>query len=295
MGRQNSQASRASSTVSQEQQLSPELFPLEDPFANMTMQEEHLQYLSPPSYSYSSYLPSQDYFSTDFSFSGSQSIPQIFAEPHFQADFTHSLPPTLPSMTQADATKQDPFSIDDDFLNPFGISYATLAGTDFSQQMPVGYQSRSSLSSDSWSQSNSRENSPPYFTQPMTPVSRSTSPNIHFFDQAWQLWHRKLCKFTFLELEGHLNWAFMKRFRFWEEVSLCGIGWIDDITRRRKNRHTHETCLHARKSELAQALNICCKIPWISTGTDHRCYCFWLVAVMWKFEMIGPCPNNFEL
>lgn len=143
MVRQNSGASRASSTTSQDHQLSPELFPLDDPFANMTMQEQNSYYLSPPTYSNPSYLPSSDYFSQDFSFGGAYQIPQIYTEPPFQTDFTHSLTPTLPSMPQSDATKQDPYSMNDDFLNPFGISYATLTGMDVaSEQIPAGFSSR---------------------------------------------------------------------------------------------------------------------------------------------------------
>ena len=143
MARQNSRASRASSTTSQDQQMSPELFPLDDPFANMTMQEQQMHYLSPPTYAYPSYVPSSDYFSQDYSFSGAHEIPQIYTEPPFQNDFTNSLPPTLPSMHQQGTMKQDPYCIDDDFLNPFGISYATLAGMEgISQQIPAGFSSR---------------------------------------------------------------------------------------------------------------------------------------------------------
>ncbi|KAK5948525.1 hypothetical protein OHC33_010421 [Knufia fluminis] len=146
IARQNSRTSRASSTTSQDQQMSPDLFPLEDPFANMTMQEQQMHYLSPPSYSFPTYLPSSDYFSQDFSYGGGHQIPQIYTEPPFQNDFTHSLPPTLPSMHESGAVKQDSYSIDDDFLNPFGISYATLAGMDVaSQQIPAEFSSRSHL------------------------------------------------------------------------------------------------------------------------------------------------------
>lgn len=143
MTRQDSQASRASSTTSQDHQLSPELFPLDDPFASMTMQEQQMHYLSPPTYSYPSYLPSSDYFSQDFSFGSAHQVPQIYTEPPFQADFTHSLPPTLPSMHQPDTMKQDPYLMDDDFLNPFGVNYATLAGMEVaSQHIPTGFSSR---------------------------------------------------------------------------------------------------------------------------------------------------------
>lgn len=141
--RQTSRASRASSTTSQDQQLSPELFPLEDPFANNFMQDQHYQYLSLPM-PYSNGASTTDYFTQDFSFCGAQQpVPQIYTEPHFQSDFTHSLPPTLPAMNQLDSLKHDPYSVDDDFLNPFGISYATLVGMDMpSQQMQPGFVSR---------------------------------------------------------------------------------------------------------------------------------------------------------
>lgn len=140
--RQMSRASRASSTTSQDQQMSPELFALEDPFANITMQDPQYQYLSLP-FPYSNGASTSDYFNQDFSFCGSQPVPQIYTEPHFQTDFPHSLPPTLPAMNQLDPLKHDPYSIDDDFLNPFGISYATLVGMDVSpQHMQPGFVSR---------------------------------------------------------------------------------------------------------------------------------------------------------
>lgn len=139
IGRQSSRASRASSTCSQEQQ-SPELFPLEDPFANITMQEQQMAYLSPPSYAYSACLPTSDYFTPESSNPQFQQIPQIYTEPHFEGDYTHNLPPTLPSMNYVDGIKHDAYFTDDDFLNPFGISYATLAGMEMpSQQLPSGY------------------------------------------------------------------------------------------------------------------------------------------------------------
>lgn len=141
--RQNSGASRASSTTSQDYQLSPELFPLDDPFASMTMQEQHYHDLSPPTYSHSSYAPSSDYFSQDFSFGRVNRVPQIYTEPPFQTGFTDSLTHTLPSMPHSDPTKQDPYSMNDDFLNPFGINYTTLAGMGVgSEQVSAEYFSR---------------------------------------------------------------------------------------------------------------------------------------------------------
>lgn len=46
-------------------------------------------------------------------------------------------------MNFAEGVKQDAFFTDDDFLNPFGISYASLAGMEVpSHQMPSGYPAR---------------------------------------------------------------------------------------------------------------------------------------------------------
>lgn len=140
MVRQSSQGSRASSATLYDQQLSPDMYPLEDPFADITIEEHHYDFLSPPDYEASRDPVGSDYFTNDFSFPEAQQIPQIYTEPYVQHDLSQSLTPTLPSMSQYEMSKQDPYSIDDEFLNPFGISYATLVGMGQPSQ-----QARSSL------------------------------------------------------------------------------------------------------------------------------------------------------
>lgn len=137
------QSSRASSTYSHEQQPSPELFPLEDPFTNSTLQDAQLSFESTPTYIYSNCAPSSDYFAQDFGFAEGQQIPQIYADSYFQPEYMHSLQPTLPSMGPSDGMKQDPYYTEDDLLNPFGISYAALAGMEVPlSQISSGYSSR---------------------------------------------------------------------------------------------------------------------------------------------------------
>lgn len=151
MTRQASRTSIASSTISQDQQLSPEIEPLDDPFANTTTHERSFQYLSPPTYSYSSYSPGgSDYFSHDsFSFRSIRPVPHIYSEPHISHGYEGSLASTLPLMDSEDMLKPDPYSLDDDeYLNPFGINYATLESMDVSSyQTPLGgYMSRVNIS-----------------------------------------------------------------------------------------------------------------------------------------------------
>lgn len=140
---QSSRLSRSSSSCSTDQP-SPDMFPLEDPFANVTMQEQQMAYqLSPPTYAYASFPPSSDYFVQDPLSSHFPQTPQIYSEPQFHGDYMHSLPPTLPCMSFPDGVKQDAYFTDDDFLNPFGISYANLAGMEVpSHQIPAGYSAR---------------------------------------------------------------------------------------------------------------------------------------------------------
>ena len=142
MARQSSGASRASSTFSQDQQMSPEIFPLDDPFGNMTMSDQCIQFMSPPTHGYSAQGQTTDYFTNEFGYQNLHTIPQIYTEQQIQQDFSQSLPPTLPPMYETNMYKQEPYVVDDDYLNPFGISYATLASMDFKQQMPAGYQHR---------------------------------------------------------------------------------------------------------------------------------------------------------
>lgn len=120
------------------------MFPLEDPFAGITMQEQQLGYhISSPTYAYASFAPSSDYFLHESMSSHLQHTPQIYSEPQFQGDYMHSLLPTLPAMGFPDGVKQDTYFTDDDFLNPFGISYASLAGMEVtSHQVPAGYPAR---------------------------------------------------------------------------------------------------------------------------------------------------------
>lgn len=140
---QTTSMSRTSSTGSQDQQLSPEMFQFEDPFADISIHEQQYQhYLTPEPYSYADFQTGADYFAQDISFCATQAVPQLYAEPHFPHDNTHTLPPTLPTMSHRDLLKAETFPMDDDFLNPFGISYAHLVSTEMApQRVPSDFSS----------------------------------------------------------------------------------------------------------------------------------------------------------
>lgn len=136
--------SRTSSIGSHDQQLSPDIFPLDDPFANIPAHEQQYQhFMTPDPYSFTEYPSSSDYFAQDFSFCDTQAVPQLYAEPHTHRDYSQTLPATLPAMGQsADLLKPEMFSMNDDFLNPFGISYAHLVSADMTpQHIPADFSS----------------------------------------------------------------------------------------------------------------------------------------------------------
>ncbi|KAK5076447.1 hypothetical protein LTS08_007293 [Lithohypha guttulata] len=139
----NSRTSRASSTTSQDQELSPKLLPLEDPFASMTMTEQQYHFLAPGPYTFSGYPSGTDYFDQNLSFCDVSPIPQVYSEPQITNDYTHLLPPSLPLMHEGSLLKRDPYSMDENFLSPFGMSYATLVGAEaMSQQANYELSSR---------------------------------------------------------------------------------------------------------------------------------------------------------
>lgn len=103
------------------------------------MHEQQIAYqLSPPTYACTPFSSGYDYFVQEPA-SLFQQIPQIYAEPSLHGDYMHSLSTTYPPMTYPEGIKQDAYFTDDDFLNPFGISYASLSGLEApSQQIHPG-------------------------------------------------------------------------------------------------------------------------------------------------------------
>lgn len=140
MPRQSS--SRASSTYSHDPQISPSLFPIEDPFTS-TLEETQFFLNSPPVYSHANSLPSSGYYGQDLVLPDERQISQMYATSYFQPQYLHPLPPTLPPIGPSDVIKQDPCFTEDDLLNPFDISYAALAGMETHRvQLPQEYSSR---------------------------------------------------------------------------------------------------------------------------------------------------------
>jgi len=135
--------SRASSTYSHDQQLSPSLFPLEDPFTSHILDETQFFLNSTPIYSYANSLTSSDYYGQDIMLPDEQQTSDTYATSYFQPQYLHPLPPTLPSTGPSDVVKQDPCFTEEDLLNPFDISYAALTGMETHRTLlPQEYSSR---------------------------------------------------------------------------------------------------------------------------------------------------------
>ncbi|KAK6370829.1 hypothetical protein LTR64_006073 [Lithohypha guttulata] len=112
----------------------------------MTMTEQQYHFLAPGPYTFSGYPSGTDYFDQNLSFCDVSPIPQVYSEPQITNDYTHLLPPSLPLMHEGSLLKRDPYSMDENFLSPFGMSYATLVGAEaMSQQANYELSSRSYL------------------------------------------------------------------------------------------------------------------------------------------------------
>ncbi|EXJ85284.1 hypothetical protein A1O3_05959 [Capronia epimyces CBS 606.96] len=129
MGRQ---ASRSGSANSYEGQIaSPEIYPLDDQTSLFeTPATTHASLSSPPGFSFSTYPPTTAYLQYEQQQATSyESSPSYYPNSYYPVDVTPSgLPPMLPAMLPSTYGKQDHFFGDDDFLSPFSMNYATLAG-----------------------------------------------------------------------------------------------------------------------------------------------------------------------
>jgi hypothetical protein len=111
-------------------QLSPEILPLDEhsvPF------DTSRSFSLSSSTAYSNYPPTTSYLQHEYQHSPSYHTAQqnYFYEYQYPTDYSHSLPPTLPTMLPSNyATKQEPVFGEDDLMNSFSMNYASLAGLD---------------------------------------------------------------------------------------------------------------------------------------------------------------------
>jgi len=168
------------------QRASPEILPLDDTSALFdTPASRHLSIHSPPAFTFSSYPPTTAYLQYEQQqqqpvYDGSSGYYSSY--PYPVESTSSSLPPTLPTMLPSAYGKQDHLFGDDDFLSPFSMNYASLAGLEMpSHQAYTGANSHTPPLTDPYS-IGSPHHSPNYFDVPLTPVSRTASPTIHLFD-----------------------------------------------------------------------------------------------------------------
>ncbi|ETI21983.1 hypothetical protein G647_06053 [Cladophialophora carrionii CBS 160.54] len=166
---------------------SPEILPLDDHSSLFdTPAGRHLSMHSQPAFTFSSYPPTTAYLQFEHQQHPTyESTNSYFSSYPYPAEVSSSsLPPTLPAMLPTVYGKQDHLFGDDDMLSPFSMNYASLAGLEMpSNQAYSGASSHTPPLTDAYSMDSAR-NSPSYFDVPLTPVSRTASPNIHLFDIA---------------------------------------------------------------------------------------------------------------
>ena len=134
MGRQSSKSS-----ISQEvQHMSPELLPLDE--HTLFDSSRQLPVSSPPALSYSTYPPTTSYLQHEYQQPSYHTSSQnYFYEYQYPTDYSHSLPPTLPTMLPSTyATKQEPMFGEEDMMNPFSMNYASLAGLEVPTSQAYG-------------------------------------------------------------------------------------------------------------------------------------------------------------
>ncbi|KAK5054437.1 hypothetical protein LTR84_001327 [Exophiala bonariae] len=180
MGRQTSRSS-----VSQDvQRGSPELLPLDDHSSLFdTPATRHLSMNSTPAFSFSSYPPTTAYLQYEQQQPVTYDSHPYYSTYSYPAELTAStLPPTLPTMLPSTYGKQEHLFADEDLMSPFSMNYASLAGLELpSNQTYSGANSHTPPLTDPYSL-DSAHNSPNYFDVPLTPVSRTASPNFHLYD-----------------------------------------------------------------------------------------------------------------
>lgn len=111
------------------------------------VQQQQSAHQVPPS-TYSTFPPSGYYFAArEMGASRSRRPPPIDTESQLHQDSTHFLAPSLPALSHAKGAMEDRYFTDDDYLNPFGISYASLAGMEIpSQHIPNGESNNRTIS-----------------------------------------------------------------------------------------------------------------------------------------------------
>ncbi|KAK5021531.1 hypothetical protein LTS07_010938 [Exophiala sideris] len=167
------------------QRASPEILPLDDHSSIFdTPGARHLSMNSPPAFTFSSYPPTTSYLQYEHQHqSVYDSTASYYSSYQYPVDVTSSsLPPTLPAMLPSAYGKQEHLFADDDVLNPFSMNYASLAGLEMpSNHAYTGANSHTPPLTDPYSL-DSAHNSPNYYDVPLTPVSRTASPNFQLFD-----------------------------------------------------------------------------------------------------------------
>lgn len=185
--RQSQEMNRAVSCTSQSStisygQLSPEMFPIEDTFSHNTTSEFDPQYLSTSNDNFTFYESNSDYLTHEPNFPSPQLVPQMYLDPSYAIDFPQTCAPTLPTMIQSNMWGRDPYAVMDDMMVPYDIDYNMLQTAEMSSPYwPASYQTRSCAATSSISALDSREQSPEFSAGPLTPISRSGSPNVHLF------------------------------------------------------------------------------------------------------------------
>lgn len=88
------------------------------------------------------YPPTTDYFANNMQLATFPSTDFVLSDAGYQQDFMQSFPQTLPTMAGG-LSKQESFFGEEDFLSPFSMQYATLAGVEMSMsQSSASYGSR---------------------------------------------------------------------------------------------------------------------------------------------------------
>ncbi|KAL2430451.1 hypothetical protein ABEF95_008041 [Exophiala dermatitidis] len=170
------------------QRASPEILPRDDHSSLFdTPTAQHASLNSPPEFSFSTYPPTTAHLQYEQQqLTAYENHPGYYTSSYYPGVTSSSLPPTLPAMLPSSYSKQDHLFGDDEFLSPFNMNYASLAGLEMpSNQTYQGGPSHTPPLTDCYSV-DSPHNSPTYFEVPLTPVSRAASPNIQLIDLGYR-------------------------------------------------------------------------------------------------------------